>query len=69
MKPFFIMLVGIPGSGKSRWAKAIQSEKTAIVSPDEIRREINNVSDQSLNIEAWIQAKKDVIKYLEEVRT
>lgn len=64
-KPYFIMLVGIPGSGKSRWAQALVSKSTAVVSPDMIRKKISgSVSDQSVNIEAWIQAKIDTIEYL-----
>lgn len=69
MKPYFIMLVGIPGSGKSKWAMEIQSEKTVVVNPDSIRKEMTkSPSDQSVNVEVWIQAKKNTIKHLEAGR-
>lgn len=65
-KPYFIMLVGIPGSGKSRWASQVQSFNTQIVCPDQIRKDIGeNISDQSVNIEVWELALKETISLLE----
>lgn len=64
-KSYFIMLVGIPGSGKSRWASQVQSLNTQIVCPDKIRKEIGEgVSDQSVNIQAWELALKETITLL-----
>jgi predicted kinase len=64
-KPYFIMLVGIPGSGKSRWASQVQSLNTQIVCPDQIRKDIGeNVSDQSVNILAWEKALKETLSLL-----
>jgi len=46
------IMVGIPGSGKSSFLKNVS--KKYIVSPDDIRREINgNVSDNSNGDEVW----------------
>ncbi len=65
MLPYFIMLVGIPGSGKSIWTKEVQSETTAVVSPDEIRKVLTgSISSQSVNLEAWAQAKRDTVNWL-----
>ena len=58
-----IMLIGIPGSGKSRWVKSYPG-KVLVVSPDEIRRRQSHVSDQSRNIDVWIQAKEETIEGL-----
>lgn len=63
MKPYFIMLVGIPGSGKSRWAIDILC--TQIVCPDDIRKELgSSVSDQFVNQEVWDRAKEEVTNLL-----
>lgn len=48
--------MGIPGSGKSRWIKN-QSGYT-VISPDDIRAELSDISDQSVNPQAWAMAKK-----------
>jgi len=65
MKPYFILLVGIPGSGKSSWALKILNADTQIVCPDNIRRDIgDNISDQFVNTEVWAIAKQRVIDYL-----
>lgn len=41
-------LIGIPGSGKSTYAKKLQNENTVIVCPDDIRLEIfGDIMDQS----------------------
>ena len=50
------IMVGIQGSGKSRYLKNIDSKY--IVSPDLIREELTgNVSDQSMNNKIWIITK------------
>lgn len=55
--PQFIMLLGIPGSGKSTWAKEFIFRCDAsftVVSSDEIRRQLSgHVNDQSRNTEVW----------------
>ena len=43
--PELILTVGISGSGKSTWIKSQSGYE--VVSPDEIRREMGDVSDQS----------------------
>lgn len=48
MQPSLIILVGIPGCGKSTLAK--QVEKAEVISSDQIREELTgDMSDQSLN--------------------
>jgi predicted kinase len=53
----FIMLLGIPGSGKSTWAKEFVFRCDAsytIVSSDAVRQQITgNLNDQSKNSEVW----------------
>lgn len=62
--PNLIMLVGIPGSGKTRWLIKNQGTATT-VSPDHIRRSISgSISDQSANIEVWANAKRHAIACL-----
>ncbi len=65
-RPDFIMLIGIPGSGKSTWInKYNKNNKYTVVSPDEIRREITGyVSDQSQNAKVWSLTKEKVIDSL-----
>lgn len=43
----FIMLVGLPGSGKSTYANKFNGY--AVISSDAIRAEISNVNDQTIN--------------------
>jgi predicted kinase len=64
--PEFIMLIGIPGSGKSTWISNFnKNNKYIVVSPDLIRKEITgNISDQSQNSKVWFETKKRVIDYL-----
>lgn len=40
LKPKFIMLVGLPGSGKTSWAKNRVNDHTVHISSDEIREEL-----------------------------
>jgi len=50
------VMIGISGSGKSRYLKWIDPKY--IVSPDEIRKELTgDISDQSKNNEVWSTAK------------
>jgi predicted kinase len=80
MEPIFIMLVGIPGSGKSSWLNqlvplptfnntryvAFKDMPFAVVCPDEVRRQFGNVSDQSNNRKVWVYVYADVKKFLED---
>lgn len=72
-KPYVVMSVGIPGSGKTTVLKVISKNASILrISPDEIREEISgSATDQSVNHEAWeitysraqeaLQANKSVI--------
>lgn len=55
--PDFIMLMGIPGSGKSTWATQYVFKCDAsfkIISSDDIRRQVTgSINDQSRNAEVW----------------
>jgi predicted kinase len=55
--PKFMMLVGVPGSGKSTWAEKFVFRCDAsftIVSSDAIRKQVTgSVNDQSRNVEVW----------------
>jgi predicted kinase len=64
--PEFIILIGIPGSGKSFWiAKYNKNNKYRVISPDLIRKEITgNISDQSQNAKVWEITKKRVVNLL-----
>lgn len=64
--PEFVLLIGIPGSGKSTWiAKFNSGNKYTVVSPDEIRRQLTgNISDQTQNAKVWTIAKERVKSYL-----
>lgn len=46
----FVMLCGLPGSGKSHWAEKHKDELNAVIhSSDAIRLEMGNINDQSKN--------------------
>lgn len=63
--PSLIMMVGIPGSGKSSWIAKNKPENAIIVSPDDIRRELSgNVSDQTQNAKVWYLVKERTIAAL-----
>lgn len=64
--PEFIILIGIPGSGKSFWiAKYNKNNKYRVISPDLIRKEITgNISDQSQNAKVWVVTKERVVNLL-----
>lgn len=65
--PEFIMLIGIPGSGKSTWiSKYNKNNKYTVVSPDEIRKELTgSISDQSQNAKVWWLTAETVKNFLE----
>jgi predicted kinase len=64
--PKLIMLVGIPGSGKSTCINTYKiQDEPIIVSPDNIRKELfGNITDQTHNIEVWVEAKKQTVECL-----
>jgi len=64
--PDFILIIGIPGSGKSTWISKFNSDnKYTVVSPDQIRKQLTgNVSDQTQNAKVWMIAKERVKSYL-----
>jgi predicted kinase len=65
--PALIMMVGIPGSGKSTWISKNSVENTVVVSPDDIRRELSgNVSDQTQNAKVWFLVKERTSKALRD---
>lgn len=43
------MMAGIPGSGKTTWAKDLIDDNTVYISSDEIRKEFGDVNDMSNN--------------------
>lgn len=49
MKPILIMLVGLPGVGKSHIAKGLLEQGYTVHSSDKIREELGDVNDQSNN--------------------
>lgn len=50
----FVMLVGLPGSGKSTYADRLATEENFVVhSSDKIRAELGDVNDQSKNEEVF----------------
>lgn len=54
-----IMMIGIPGSGKSTYVKSIPKEGVAVICPDEIREELTgDASDQTRNSEVFDLAYK-----------
>lgn len=67
MKPTFQVLIGIAGCGKSTWIhNNIDRQNYAIVSPDKIRIELGNISDQSNNVLVWGRTKEKTIKLLSQ---
>lgn len=71
-KPIFLMMVGIPGSGKSSVALKIkeeldQIEKINIVSSDNLREELlGDINDQSQNEKIFGEMKRRTINSLKE---
>jgi predicted kinase len=70
MTPKLILLIGIPGSGKSSWLEEqglYTNPAFAILCPDQVRKElVGDISDQSRNVEVWETVKKRTISYLEQ---
>jgi predicted kinase len=75
--PAFLMLIGIPGSGKSTWLaqqeKSVQDGETFIllqdrsffvISPDTLRKQMTFISDQTQNVEVWQEAKNMTVSRL-----
>jgi len=68
--PRLLMLIGIPGSGKSSWLKCQRLDGFEIVCPDQIRlEEYGNISSQANNISVWYTAKIKVIDAINENRS
>ena len=63
-KPDLIFTIGIPGSGKSWWIKNMLGYE--VVSPDNIRSELSDISDQSVDVQAWATAKERTAEYLKQ---
>jgi predicted kinase len=60
----FIMLVGIPGSGKSTWIK-INSSGIFVICPDTIRKNLSgDISSQVDNSLVWSIAKYNTVEHL-----
>lgn len=67
MIPEFVILIGIPGSGKTDWLKKHKPDTHIVVCPDKIREELTgSVSDQTVNIEAWKEAYSRIIDALKQ---
>ena len=66
--PDFIILIGLPGSGKSTWLSKFNADnKYRVICPDEIRKELTGkISDQSQNAHVWQVAKERVQNTLEK---
>ena len=68
--PQLILLIGIPGSGKSFYAKKYDYDRifkhnTTILSSDQIRKEIlGDENDQTHNDEVFDYIKKTAVKKL-----
>jgi len=71
MKPDFIMTVGIPGCGKSRWVNEYcKNHDVEIVSTDGIRKEltgtVNTMKELGREEDVWNRAMNRVANYLTE---
>jgi predicted kinase len=67
MTPTFLMLIGIPASGKTAYRKTLSNFKA--VCPDEIRRKIFHVVfDQSVEPEVWKVTELQVSHHLRNRR-
>lgn len=66
MIPEFVMLIGIPGSGKTDWLKKHKPDTHVVVCPDKIREKFTgSISDQSVNRETWEEAYERIIDALQ----
>jgi predicted kinase len=61
-----LLLIGIPGSGKSTWLKQLPGN-FEIICPDQIRKRLSggDISDQTLNVQVWEEAKKRTVEALQ----
>ena len=64
IRPELIITVGIPGSGKSTWIRSQSGFE--VVSPDEIRRSLGDISDQSKNTVVYGTANEKVKNLLSQ---
>ena len=64
MKYKFIMMMGLPGSGKSSWAKkyAASHKNTVVISTDDIREEINGDAASQDNASKVFEIAKKRVK-------
>lgn len=65
--PKFIMLIGLPGSGKSTWAEKYMTENsnTVIISSDEMRKELfNDESSQEDNNRVFYEMEVRTLNHL-----
>jgi predicted kinase len=64
--PILLLLIGIPGSGKSTWLKSFDKTNYIIVNPDSIRKEVTgDISDVSQDAKVWQITKERTVKALE----
>ena len=65
--PYFYLMCGLPGSGKTTKAKEIVKEKNAVyLSSDSLRKELyGNENDQEHNEEGFVEMNKRAAKALE----
>jgi len=62
-----MLMVGIPGSGKSTYIKELADKGYDVVNPDSIRVELTgNMADQSQNAKVWFTAHQRIIDKLKE---
>lgn len=68
MKQYFVMMIGLSGSGKSFRAKQLCKDKTwKIISSDSIREEeFGNINDQNHNEEVFNLMRKRTYSYLKK---
>jgi predicted kinase len=72
------MLIGIPGSGKSNWLNSLKEivfddgkyrlcngTPFCVICPDDYRKRMGNISDQSVNLQVWLEAKDATREFLE----
>lgn len=70
VKPTFIMMVGLPGSGKSTYAEKIAEESNAIIcSSDMIRKELyGDVNSQDKNVVVFLTLHRRIKEHLSNGR-
>ena len=67
-KPVFVMMVGLPGSGKTYYAEENLVKKYGFTryGSDDIREEMGDVNDQTKNAEVFEELHKRIISSLKE---